>query len=314
MTPEPAKPGRRGSDPRRVGYLEALTAAVLWGSSGIFSVFLFELDVPPQSLALLRPALGAVMLAGLFLATRGPSSLRLDGRGLAVLGLGGGAVVGLFQLAYQMSIDAVGVPSTVALVYVAPAVVVAVSGPLLGEWPSGRRVMLAGLTLIGVWMTVLGADEVTPAFGGVGVVWGVLAGLAYAGYTLFGRHAAPRFGSRATVLYTAVGSCVWLSLTLPLVSDGLVLPPSGAAWALLAVFALLTVAGAQFLFFDALGRIEAGRAAITSAAEPVVAALLATVLLAQGLSPVGWAGVALVVAGVAGVGADRVQPPARSGG
>ncbi len=314
MTPGSNTSRGRVVDPRSVGYLEALTAAVLWGSSGIFSVFLFDLGVPPQSLALLRPALGAVMLAGLFLATRGPSSLRLDGRGLAVLGLGGGAVVGLFQLAYQMSIDAVGVPSTVALVYVAPAVVVAVSGPLLGEWPSGRRVMLAGLTLIGVWMTVLGADEVTPAFGGVGVVWGVLAGLAYAGYTLFGRYATPRFGSRATVLYTAVGSCAWLSVTLPMFSDGLVLPPSGAAWALLAVFALLTVAGAQFLFFDALGRIEAGRAAITSAAEPVVAALLATALLAQGLSPVGWVGVALVVVGVAGVGADRVRRPAGSGG
>jgi drug/metabolite transporter, DME family len=292
---------------RNIGYLEALAAAVLWGSSGIFSVFLFGLGVPPQSLALLRPALGAAILAGLFLATRGPRSLRLDGRGLAVLGLGGGAVVGLFQLTYQMSIDAVGVPSTVALVYIAPAVVVAVSGPLLGEWPTARRVMLAGLTLVGVWMTVLGADEVTPAFGGVGVVWGVLAGLAYAGYTLFGRYAAPRFGSRATVLYTAIGSCLWLSVTLPLVSDGLVLPPSGSAWALLGVFALLTVAGAQFLFFDALGRIEAGRAAITSAAEPVVAALLATALLAQGLSPAGWVGVALVVTGVAGVGTDRVR-------
>ena len=314
MTPGSGTSRGRVLDPRGVGYLEALTAAVLWGSSGIFSVFLFELGVPPQSLALLRPALGAAMLAGLFLALRGPRSLRLDGRGLAVLGLGGGAVVGLFQLAYQMSIDAVGVPSTVALVYVAPAVVVAVSGPLLGEWPSRRRVLLAGLTLVGVWMTVLGADEVTPAFGGVGVVWGVLAGLAYAGYTLFGRYATPRFGSRATVLYTAVGSCAWLSVTLPLVSDGLVLPPSGSAWALLGVFALLTVAGAQFLFFDALGRIEAGRAAITSAAEPVVAALLATALLAQGLSPVGWVGVALVVAGVAGVGADRAQRPDGSGG
>ncbi|MEX0837803.1 MAG: DMT family transporter [Gemmatimonadota bacterium] len=292
---------------RSVGYLEALLAAVLWGSSGIFSVFLFDLGMPPQSLALLRPTLGAIMLAGLFIATRGLGSLRLDGRGLVVLGLGGGAVIGLFQLAYQMSIDAVGVPSTVALLYIAPAVVVAASGPLLGEWPTGRRVMLAGLTLVGVWMTVLGADEVAAEFGGSGVVWGVLAGLAYAGYTLFGRYATPRFGSRATVLYTVAGSCVWLSAALPLASDGLVLPPSGSAWALLGVFALVTVAGAQFLFFDALGRIEAGRAAITSAAEPVVAALLATVLLAQGLSPVGWVGVALVVTGVAGVGADRAR-------
>jgi threonine/homoserine efflux transporter RhtA len=36
-----------------------------------------------------------------------------------------------------------------------------------------------------------------------------------------------------------------------------------------------------------------------------VAALLATIMLSQGLAPVGWIGVALVVAGVVGVGADR---------
>jgi DME family drug/metabolite transporter len=297
-------------DRRTVGYAEALLAAVLWGSSGIFSVHLFTLGVPPQSLAILRPALGALMVAAYLIALRGPRALRVDGRGVLALGLGGGSVVGLFQLAYQMSIDAVGVPSTVALVYLAPAIVVAVSGPLLGEWPTVRRVSLAALTLVGVWMTVLAADDVTPAFGGSGVAWGVAGGASYAGYTLFGRWATPRYGSGPTLVYSVLGACVWLAATLPFLADGIPLPPSGRAWALLAVFALVTVAGAQFLFFDALGRIEAGRAAITSAAEPVVAALLATVLLSQGLAPLGWLGVALVVVGVAGVGPD----PARSAG
>ena len=294
-------------DRQTVGYAEALLAAVLWGSSGIFSVHLFTLGVPPQSLAILRPALGALMVAAYLIALRGPRALRVGGRGLLALALGGGSVVGLFQLAYQMSIDAVGVPSTVALVYLAPAIVVAVSGPLLGEWPTTRRVSLAALTLVGVWMTVLAADDVTPAFGGSGVAWGVAGGASYAGYTLFGRWATPRYGSGPTLVYSVLGACAWLAATLPFLADGIPLPPSGRAWALLAVFALVTVAGAQFLFFDALGRIEAGRAAITSAAEPVVAALLATVLLSQGLAPLGWLGVALVVVGVAGVGPDPVR-------
>jgi len=297
---------------RALGYAEALAAAVLWGSSGIFSVHLFALGVPPQSLAILRPLLGLGFLAVVLVVVQGPGALRTSARGALVLGLGGGIVIGIFQVAYQMSIDAVGVPSSVALVYLAPAIVVAVSGPLLGEWPSPRRVVLATLTLGGVWLTVLGADTVTPAFGGAGVGWGVLAGMSYAGYTVFGRHAAPRYGSGPTVLYSTIGAVALLAVALPLVSDGVVLPTSGRAWGLLATFALVTVAGAQFLFFDALGRIEAGRAAITSAAEPVVAALLATWLLSQGLEPLGWLGVGLVVAGVAGAGAERrgVRPEA----
>ncbi|NIR79686.1 MAG: EamA family transporter, partial [Gemmatimonadetes bacterium] len=71
---------------------------------------------------------------------------------------------------------------------------------------------------------------------------------------------------------------------------------------LLLAFGLLTIAVAHFLFFDALSRIDASRASIATAVEPVVAAVLATVLLSQGLSPLGWAGIALVALGVAGVG------------
>jgi drug/metabolite transporter, DME family len=288
-----------------LGYVEALLAAVLWGSSGIFSVYLFAHGVSPQSLALLRPAIGVLLLGLVVASVHGRAGLLPGRRALGVLMVGGGSVVGLFQLTYQMSIDAVGVPATVALVYLAPPIVVAVSGPLLGEWPTPKRTFLAGVTLAGVWLTVWGADAVTPTFGGSGVVWGVLAGASYAGYTLFGRYAAPRFGSGATVLYSTIGACAWLAVALSFLIDDFVLPATSAAWALLVIFALLTVAGAQFLFFDALGRIEASRASITSAAEPVVAALLATLLLSQGLAPVGWIGVALVVSGVIGVGAER---------
>ena len=46
--------------------------------------------------------------------------------------------------------------------------------------------------------------------------------------------------------------------------------------------------------------IEAGQAAIASTVEPVAGALLATLLLGQGLTGWGWFGLAVVVTGVAG--------------
>lgn len=287
---------------RLIGFLEALAAACLWASSGIFAVQLFRLGVPPESVALLRPVVGVVFLAAGFALTR-PGALRVDARELLVLGLGGGAAVGVFQIAYQLSTDAVGVPTTVALLYLAPALVVAGSGPLLGEWPTTRRVALVTLTLAGVWITVLGAEDVPTTFGATGLAWGLLAAVGYATYTIFGRYATPRFGSAKTVLYSTAGACVVLTVLLPLVSGSLVLPSGVTPWLLLVAFGALTIAVAQLLFFDALGRIEASGASIASAAEPAVAAVLATLLLSQGLRPVGWLGIALVVAGVVGVGA-----------
>lgn len=286
---------------RLVGYGEAVLAASLWGSSGIFAVNLFRLGVPPESLAFLRPFLGSLMLLAV-VASRSASGMRVSARGVAVLFLGGGLSVGVFQIAYQLSTDAVGVPSTVALLYLAPAVVAAASGPLLGEWPDRRRIALLVVTLTGVWLTVLGAEEVTATFGTRGLWWGILAGVSYGAYTLFGRFAAPRYGSLPTVVYSTIGSCVFLAVVVPSTSGPIVWPDTPAAWILLSVFALLTIAVAHFLFFDALARIDASRASISTAVEPVVAGILATILLSQGLTPLGWTGIALVAAGVVGVG------------
>jgi DME family drug/metabolite transporter len=292
-----------------LGGVEAMTAACLWGSSGVFAVHLFRMGVPPETVALVRPLIGVAILVAGFLVFR-RAALRIGVRELLFLGLGGGAAVGVFQIAYQQSIDAAGVPTTVALLYLAPALVAAVSGPLLGEWPSRVRLALIALTLLGVWLTVSGAEQVEARFGATGLGWGALAAGAYAAYTLFGRYATPRFGSARTVVYSTAGACAFLAVAVPAAPGPLTLPASPDAWLLLTAFGALTIAGAQFLFFDALGRIEASSASVVTAVEPVVAALLATTLLSQGLSPLGWIGIALVVAGVAGVGLTSRREPA----
>lgn len=303
--------GKALASGRLLGYFEAVAAACLWGSSGIFAVHLFRLGVTPASVAVLRPAIGLLFLFVGVALTR-PRALAVGGSGLVVLALGGGTAVGIFQLAYQLSTDAVGVPSTVALLYLAPAFVAAASGPLLGEWPSRTRMALVALTVSGVWLSVLGAEEVASTFGTSGLAWGALAGASYAVYTLFGRWATPRYGSTTTVLYVTGGACVALAVVLPLLSLDVSLPTGPRPWLVLVAFGALTIAAAQFLFFDALGRIEASGASVATAAEPAVAAVLATVMLSQGLRPLGWLGVALIVAGVVGVGLEaRRGRPAR---
>jgi len=294
---------------RLLGYLEAVAAACLWGSSGIFAVHLFRLGVPPESVALLRPTVGVLFVLGWVGLTR-PEALRVDAFGVAVLALGGGAAVGVFQLAYQLSTDAVGVPRTVALLYLAPAFVAAASGPLLREWPSRRRLALVALTVAGVWVSVLGASDVPATFGRSGWGWGVLAGASYATYTVFGRFAAPRFGSARTVFYSTLGACLLLAVVVPVASGPVVLPTGVRAWSLLIAFGALTIALAQFLFFDALGRIEASGASVATAVEPAVAAILATLLLGQGLGLVGWLGIGMIVTGVVGGGLSARGPVA----
>jgi DME family drug/metabolite transporter len=156
--------------------------------------------------------------------------------------------------------------------------------------------------VVGVWLSVLGAHDVKTTFGAIGIGWGLAGAVSYAGYILIGRYAAPRWGSMATVVYSTAGACLLMAVLLPFTPVPVTLPEAAAPWILLALFAVLTVTVAQFLFFDALRFVDASRASVSATAEPLVAALLATTLLDQGLRPLGWVGLALVVTGVAGVG------------
>lgn len=300
--------GARGAS-ERLGYAEVLAAASLWGSSGIFSVALFRRGMEAPDVALLRPSIGLVFLVvGAWLFRR--SAFRVPRRGLLFMAGVGGTATALFQVAYQMSTEAVGVPTTVALLYLAPAIVLALAGPLLGERPGRWQVGLAVVSVVGVWLTVVGGEGASihlenPS----GLAWGGLAGLSFAAYTLLGRYAAPRWGSVATVLHSTWCACVLLALAVPVVWGAPSAPPDAGAGGLLALYGLLTIAAAAFLFYDALGRVPAGHVAILSTAEPVVAALLATVLVGQGLEPLGWFGLVLVVIGVAGASARRIRRP-----
>lgn len=286
----------------RVGFLEAVAAAALWGSSGIFAVRLFELGVTPTSVALFRMLLGTLFLVAWAVAFR-RRSLALKGRDILLLLVGGGIPIAAFQVVYQLSIAAAGVPTTVALLYLAPVFVLVASVPLLKERPTPLRAVLSVAVVIGVWLTVLGADEVEAIFGTRSLVWGGLSGVCYAAYTLFGRFASPRWGTVPTAIYGSLGAALLLTATLPVLSPTVALPRGGQAWGLMVVFAFLTITLASLLFFDALRRIEASRVAIAAATEPVVAGLLATFVLSQGLSPMGWLGIGVVAAGVAAVGA-----------
>jgi len=291
----------------RVGFLEAMAAAALWGSSGIFAVRLFELGVTPTSVALIRMVLGTMFLV-LWAVVFRRRDLAIDLRHVLLLLVAGGIPIAAFQVVYQLSIDAAGVPTTVALVYLSPVFVLVASVPLLGERPTRLRAVLAVGVVVGVWLTVLGADEVDTIFGRRSLLWGLLAGVCYAGYTLFGRFAAPRWGTVPTAIYGSVGGALLLAVTLPFSPSGVALPEGSRAWSLMVVFALLTITLASLLFFDALRRIEASRVAVAAAFEPVVAGLLATFILAQGLNPLGWLGIGIVAAGVAAVGLSERSP------
>lgn len=303
-------PGADGARRREdlIGTAEVLGAATLWGTSGIFSVLLFRRGVGPVDVALFRP-LAATAFLLLWAVVRDRRALWPGAGAAAILWGVGGGVTAVFQLAYQMSTDAVGVPATVGMLYLAPLMVMAAGGRILGERPGARQVVWGTVAVVGVWAVVGGARGAEVSLGPAGLAWGLATAAGYAGYTLFGRWGGRRWTPLTTVLHSYLGGSVILAVALPAAWGPVAWPGDPEAGALLVAYGLLTVAVAVVLFYDALRRIPAARASVTATVEPVVAATLAALLLDQHLTALGWGGLALVVAGVAGATLRRRAAP-----
>ncbi len=291
-----------------IAYLQVLLAGILWATSGPFSIALHRLGLPPTSVALLRPATGGLLLGLILLFWHGRRIRPTPGALLWML-LGGGVIVGVFQLAYQMSTAAVGVPATVALLYLAPALVILGSRVIFGEPITPVKGTLAIVSVVGVWLTVMGAEgldvELTPA----GILWGCLCGISYASYTIFGKGFGARHGALAPLFWSTLGGSVLLGAVWLLSGEPVILPDDALTWATLLLFGFLTIGGAPLLLFHAMRTIQAGRAAIGTTIEPLVATLLAVALLDQVLTPGGWLGMGLLLVGVTGAYATRTRRP-----
>jgi len=303
---------------RIIGYLCALGAGATWGTTGPLSTGLYGL-MPATSIGFWRVLIGTIALVVWGLLFR-RDLFRVDGRGWLLVGLGGGALVALFEIAYQFAIAGVGVAGAAALLYTAPVIVAILARVILKEALTPLRIALAVIVMVGVALTVTGGSNTGAEAARTGIAAGVLGGLlsalSYAFTTLMARYAVPRYGVVKVLFLEAVGGVLLIGVALTIWGRAPSLPPSAETWRGLLWLAAGSVLAANFLFFAAVKRIEAAPASVAATIEPVVGALLAFLLFSQHLTPLGLIGLLMVVGGVATgylkEGAGEPTPPAPS--
>jgi DME family drug/metabolite transporter len=289
---------------RVVGYLCALGAGAVWGTTGPLSTKLYAEGAAITGIGFWRLLLGTAGLA-LWALLFHRDVFKVDRKGLLLMGGLGGAMVALFEVAYQFGIAGAGVAGAAALLYTAPVMVALVAKPLLGERLTPLRFALCVVVMIGAAMTVTGKSGAPPQSAVplpslvVGIFGGLLAAVSYATTTVLARWTVPRYGSYRMLFWEALGGVVILAIVLPLAGHAPAPPPTSTAWLYVLALSAGGVVLANFLFFAGVRRIEATLTAVAATIEPVVGALLAFFLLHQGLTLLGWVGLVLVVGGVA---------------
>ena len=269
------------------GYALIALAAVLWATLGPAARYALERGVHPLEISFWRALFAAVLFGAHALATRGG---RVALRDLpAIVGFALLGVTFLFG-AYFQTVRLGGAALAAVLLYTAPVWVVIGSAFVLHEPVTRVKAAALALTLAGVALVASGAGAVD--ISAAAIAWGLSCSFAYAAYFLFGKRYFPRYGVPTVFMYAMLIGAIGLA---PLVDWSAKTP---ADWIVFLWLAAVPTYAAYFVYGTGLGAVEAGRAATVATLEPVFTALLAYWLWGEDLGVRGYAGAALVLAGV----------------
>ena len=127
----------------------------------------------------------------------------------------------------------------------------------------------------------------------------ILAVIAYAGYTIFGKPLILKYGPLTTTAYAlVVGTALYLPLGVVYAARFDYGSVPAAGWLSLLYIAIVTSVIAYSIWFWALGRMEASKLSIFQNLQPIIAAILSFMFFGESFGWDFYIGGSMVIAGV----------------
>lgn len=300
------------SERRLAGVAAGFGAAAIWGGMYVVSKFVLGY-VPPLSLVELRLVIGTATLALLMRLTGAPVVRRRDLPLMALLGFVGLCVSMVAQFeGTKLSTAANGSLITCAT----PAFMLLFGWPLLGERPTRLRLVSLGLATAGVAVTTLldpgpaaGAEAAAELAGNV--LLGVAA-VTWALYSTLGRVASARYPVLVTTCYATGFGALFTALLVPLErAQAAAQPLPPLVWLGILYLGVVSTAGAFYLWNKSIELLGVALPSLLFFAQPVVGGALGALLLGERLTPVYFAGGALIALAVLLTSRERPPLPAK---
>jgi len=272
------------------GYLYVTLAAVLWGLLGPITRYAFEAGMPPLEAAFWRSSLAWVFFAA---HAKLLGQMRVERADLpVVLAFGLFGIAGLFGF-YALAVRAGGAALASVLLYTAPVWVAIMSRLWLGERLTPAKLAAVALTIIGVAGVSLGPNwSGNAGFGPAAILFGLLSGITYALYYIFGKRYLSRYRTPTLFLYALpVGALAML----PFFSFS---AHPWQAWVSVLTVAFVSTYLAYSIYYAGLQHLEATRASVVATLEPLAASVLAYLLWNETFSLLGYAGAGLILLAV----------------
>ncbi|WP_252145526.1 carboxylate/amino acid/amine transporter [Yokenella regensburgei] len=280
------------------GMMNVLTAAVLWGSSGVCAQYIMEQSQMSSGFLTMIRLLFAGLILLMLSFVHGDKIFsilrnRQDALSLLFFSLVGALTV---QLTFLLTIEKSNAATATVLQFLSPTIIVAWFAIVRRARP-GNLVLTAIFTsLVGTFLLVTHGNPTSLSISPAALFWGIASAFAAAFYTTYPSTLIARYG------------------TLPIVGwsmliGGLVLLPfyagQGSSFSftgnLLLAFFYLVVIGTSItfsLYLKGAQMIGGPKASILSCAEPLSSAFLSLLLLGVSFTLPDWLGTLLIVSSV----------------
>ncbi|WP_165847652.1 DMT family transporter [Ammonifex thiophilus] len=275
--------------------LAVALAAALWGLIGLFVHGLVAAGLPPLAIVFTRAASSAFVLFGA-LALCCPAALRFRPRHLLYFAGMGALGLALPNWAYFTTISWASLSVAVAFLYTGPAFVVLLARIFFREPLCAAKVLALLFTTAGAALVAGIGEQAGLRLSPLAFSTGLLSGLGYALYSIFGKFLNRHYPSLTVTAYSFLFAALVLLPVAPLsgIFRALSVP---SALASVGALTLLATVLPYWLYNSGLKGLEAGRAAILAALEPLVAALIGYLFLGDRLTSWQLAGFAAILVG-----------------
>jgi len=276
--------------------LTVLAGATLLGSMGAWGRAIFHYEGNPMVVVTWRALIGAAALAVL-LSILQPALLRIRLRDLPFFALYGFLAVTLNFWAYFSAVKFTTLAVAITLLYTYPAFVALLSALVLGERLTVTKMAAIIVTLAGSALVAQVHQAVWVRLNLPGILFGLLAGVTAASYSIFGKRALSRYAPWTVVLYAfGAGGLILAMLSGPRLLQAIRYP--GVAWLWLLGLALIPSLGGYALYTLGLRDLPASQASIIATWEVVTAASLGWFLFGEQPAAIQYLGAALVCFGI----------------
>ena len=293
-----ATPATGTNSPSRRSTQLAIYALFAGGVTiGCVPIFVRLSQVGPSATAFWRVLLALpVFLVWMFMERRKVQARRpASGIEFALM-----AAAGFFFAAdltvWHWSIKLTSVANSTLLANFAP-IFVALGGWLLYRQRVGLRFVIGMLTALAGTVFLVGTSFNLSSQHLLGDVLGLVAAVFYAGYILTIKRLREDFSTPTTLAYSGVVACMAL-LAISLAMQEVLIPATIAGWLDLFGLAWFSHVGGWGLITYALAQLPAAFSSVGLLIQPLVATLLAYLVLGEPLGIAQVAGGALVLAGI----------------